>query len=413
MRFSKTYINTIKGEAKDYDSVSHAMLTQAGFIDQTASGIYTFLPPGMRVLRKIENIVRQEMNAIEAEEIAMPSLHPKKNWEQTRRWDSVDVLYKVPSRHGSEYALGASGEEIVTPIAKKYIDSYRDLPLALYQISNKYRDEKRAKSGILRGREFRMKDLYSFHESQEDLQAYYEKVTKAYMKIFKRCGLDNVKITEASGGDFTENFSHEFNVITPAGEVDLVYCNSCTFAQNTEIVKNSDGKCPKCDGELKEDKAIEIGNIFDLGIKYSKDFDVKFTDSEGKRHLAIAGCYGIGTTRLLGTIVEAHNDEYGMIWPKSVTPFHAHLINLNNDDPSYADLIYRTLRSEGFDVLYDDRQDISAGEKFVTADLVGVPVRLLVSPKTKKNVEWKEREEERARLHTPAETIRMLAEYYY
>ena len=203
MKFTQTYINSIKADAKDYDSISHAMLVQAGFIDQVASGVYTFLPPGQRVLRKIENVVRQEMNAIGAEEILMPTLHPKALWEQSNRWGNVDVLYTLKSRHGPEYALSASAEEVVTPLAKKYIASYKDLPLALYQISQKFRDEARAKSGILRGREFRMKDLYSFHASQEDLNQFYQKVSQAYLKVFQRCGLDDVKITEASGGDFS------------------------------------------------------------------------------------------------------------------------------------------------------------------------------------------------------------------
>ncbi len=412
MKFSQTYINTIKAEAKEYDSISHAMLVQAGFVDQVASGIYTFLPPGQRVLRKIENIVRQEMNEIGAEEITLPTLQPKVFWEQTKRWDSVDVLYQLKSRHGGEYALAASGEDVITPLAKKYVTSYKDLPLALYQINQKYRDEARAKSGILRGREFRMKDLYSFHASQDDLNAYYSKVTESYIKIFERCGLDDVKITEASGGDFSKNHSHEFNVVTPAGEVDLVYCTSCDFAQNEEVVKGELTKCPKCGEQIERNKAIEIGNIFDLGTRFSQATDFKFVDSEGKRHLVICASYGIGTSRLVGAIAEVHHDDFGMIWPNTITPFHVHLVNLHKDDASFADLIYRTLRSEGFDVLYDDRDNISAGEKFVTADLVGIPVRLVVSPKTEQSVEWKERVDKKAHLLSPTEVVNKLKDFY-
>jgi prolyl-tRNA synthetase len=413
MKFSQSYINSIRGEAKDYDSVSHAMLVQAGFIDQVASGIYTFLPPGQRVLRKIENIVRQEMNDIEAEEITLPTLQPKVFWTQTKRWDTVDVLYKVQSRHGGEYALAASGEDVITPLAKKYVTSYKDLPLALYQINQKYRDEARAKSGILRGREFRMKDLYSFHASQDDLNQYYKKVTDAYFRIFSRCGLDDVKITEASGGDFTNNHSHEFNVITPAGEVDLVYCSSCDFAQNEEVVKKTLEVCPKC-GEktIQKNKAIEVGNIFDLGTKFSQACDLKYVDDGGKRHLVLCASYGIGTSRLVGAIAEVNHDEYGMIWPKTITPFHVHLVNLHKDDTAFADLIYRTIRAEGFDVLYDDRANVSAGEKFVTADLIGTPIRLVVSPKTEQSIEWKERTETKTHLLSPTDTVNKLHEFY-
>lgn len=412
MKFSQTYINTIKAEAKEYDSVSHAMLVQAGFVDQVASGIYTFLPPGQRVLRKVENIVRQEMNEL-AEEISMPTLHPKSALEKTKRWDSFGVLYKFLSEHGQEYALDASAEEIVTALAKKYITSYKDLPLALYQITKKFRDEARAKSGILRGREFRMKDLYSFHSSQEDLNAYYQKVREAYLKIFERCGFDDVKITEASGGDFSKKHSHEFNVVTPAGEVDLVYCTSCTFAQNEEVIKGELTQCPQCgEATIQKDRAIEIGNTFDLGTRYSEAFDLKYVDDAGKRHLVIMGCYGIGTSRLVGAIAEVHHDDFGMIWPTSITPFHVHLVNLHKNDTAFADLIYRTLRSEGFDVLYDDRDNTSAGEKFVTADLIGIPVRLVVSPKTEQSVEWKERIDKKAHLLSPTEVVNKLKDFY-
>lgn len=411
MKLSRNYINTIDEQGKEYDSANHRLLIQAGFIDQTASGVYTFLPPGLRVLQKIEDIVREEMNALGAEEIYMPALQPKTLWEQTKRWDAVDVLFKLASRHGNEYGLGPTAEEVVSALTKKYINSYKDLPVSLYQIKDKYRDEKRAKSGILRGREFRMKDLYSFHATHEDFEEFYKKVIEAYLKIFNRCGLDDVKITEASGGDFTDKHSHEFNVITPAGEVDLFYCDGSHKALNEEVVKNNAAELLGCKPtEVKEAKAIEIGNIFDLGTRFSESFNLKFVDKHGKKHLVTTASYGIGTSRLLGAIAEVHHDENGMMWPDEVRPFDAHLVDIASD-PDFAGAVYRTLTAEGFDVLFDDR-DLSAGKKFVTADLIGTPVRLLVSDKTGDQIEWKERSEDKPYNLSVPEVVKNLKEYY-
>jgi len=413
MKISQGYIKTIKDAAKEFDSKSHELLVRAGFIDQVASGIYALLPPGDRVLRKIEDIIRQGMRSVGAEEVRLPSLQPKKLWETTDRWNHVDILFKVASQHGQEYALGPTHEEIITPLAQKYIESYRDLPLALYQIGTKFRDEARAKSGILRGREFGMKDMYSFHADQKDLVAYYKKVTHAYTKIFKQCGFADVKITEASGGDFTKKHSHEFNVITPAGEVDLVYCDKCDFTQNDELINKELKKCPSCGSSgIQKNKAIEIGNIFDLHTKFSDSFKLTYTDDKGVNQPVIMGCYGIGTTRLLGAVVEVHHDDKGIIWPESITPFHAHLVNLVKDDTAYADLVYRTLTSEGLDIIYDDRLDCSAGEKFATADLIGAPIRLVVSKKTKQGVELKFRDDKNERVFATPEIVKLLKDHY-
>lgn len=412
MRLSRNYIKTIRETAKEYDSPNHALLTQAGFIDQTASGVYTLLTPGWRVLRKIEQIVREEMDALGASEILMPSLQPKALWDQTRRWDKVDVLYKVTSRYGHEYGLAATAEEVITELAQRYITSYKDLPLALYQIAPKYRDEARAKSGILRGREFRMKDMYSFHTSEEDFEDFYKKAIASYLTIFSRCGLDDVKITEASGGDFSRKHSHEFNVVTPSGEVDLLYCEGSTRAFNEEVVKGDPAKLLECpEQEVIHAKAIEIGNIFDLESQYSEAFNLKYVDEYGKKHLVRMGCYGIGTSRLLGAIAEVHRDKDGLIWPDEVRPYDVHLVNIASD-PAFAGLVYRTLTSEGIDVLFDDRENVSAGEKFVTADLIGIPVRLLVSDKTEQQVEWKERTEKKTSRLSVQETVKMIRDYY-
>ena len=417
MFYSKLFGKTIKEKSQKYEALSHELLIRGGFIDQLASGIYTFLPLGKKVLVKIENIIRQEMDAIGGQEISMPLLHPKIFWEKTNRWQTVDVLFKTKSRFGQEYALAPTHEETVVPLAKKWIKSYRDLPLALYHITEKFRDEPRPKSGILRGREFGMKDLYSFHVTHEDLVKFYQKVISAYLKIFKRCGFLDVKISEASGGSFTKKYSHEFNVLTPAGEVDLIYCRSCDFAQNQEISQlKKDKNCPKCQkGILNTGKAIEIGNIFDLGTRFSQAFDIKFVDRNGEEKYPIMGCYGIGTSRLLGAIVELNNDEKGIIWPKEVTPFEAHLIGIDLNEKLVelkAYQVYQFLKKNGFICLFDDRKTVSSGEKLADADLIGIPIRLVVSKKTKDKIEWKERNQLKKELLSLSQVINRLQKFY-
>ncbi|HUV46635.1 MAG TPA: aminoacyl--tRNA ligase-related protein, partial [Candidatus Bathyarchaeia archaeon] len=296
---------------------------------------------------------------------------------------------KIKSRTEREYALGQSHEEVITPLVKEYVRSYKDLPLFVYQIQNKYRDELRAKSGILRGREFGMKDLYSFHLTQDDFEKFYEIAKKAYLKVFERCGLV-AKVTEASGGAFTEKISYEFMVLTDAGEDDILYCEKCVYCVNLTIAKLKRGdKCPKCKkGKLKQAKASEVGNVFDLGQKYTKAFGFYVLDKEGKKIYPIMGCYGIGTSRLMGVIVEKHQDQKGICWPRQVAPFQVNLINLGGVDGKK---IYEDLEKQGIEVLWDDRKDVSAGEKFCDADLIGIPVRLVISKETKDKVEWKER----------------------
>lgn len=373
MRYSELFPKTLRSIPKEAGSVNHQLLVKGGFIDQVAAGIYNWLPLGLRVLRKVENIIREEMNILGCQEVFLPTLQPKNLWQQTGRWDDFDVLFKTKSKSGKEYALGPTHEEIVTPLAAKFIQSYKDLPLYLYQIQNKYRDELRAKSGLLRGREFGMKDLYTFHSSKEDFLDFYEKSKEAYLKIFKRCGLET-KITEASGGSFTKKFSHEFNVLTPAGEVDIVYCPKCTFCQNIEVSELNEGnECPSCQANLKTSRGIEVGNIFDLGAKFSEDFNLFFTDQSGHKQPVIMGCYGIGTTRLVGAIVEVYNDNKGIIWPREVTPYLINLIILDKSDRNVVETakkIYQDLLKDKIEVLFDDR-DESAGVKLADADLIG------------------------------------------
>lgn len=417
MLYSKLFGKTLNIPLKKFESINHQLLIKAGYIDQVASGIYTLLPLGIRVINNINNIIRQELNMIGALEILMPSLHPKKYWEVTNRWESVDVLFKTKSRYDHFYALGPTHEEIITPLVKKFINSYKDLPIALYHISTKFRDEPRPKSGILRGREFIMKDLYSFHLTEEDLKNYYQKVLETYLKIFKRIGFSEIKITEASGGTFTNKFSHEFNVLTPSGEVNLFYCSRCSFAQNQEISDLKSGSiCPKCQkGEIKFGKAIEVGNIFDLGTRFSEPFDLYVEDNNRKKVNLYMGCYGIGITRIIGALVEVFNDERGIIWPKSVTPFNTHLVGLNLEDKDTylnAKKIYHLLIKNSIPTLFDDRIKISSGKKLIDADLIGIPFQIIVSKKNRDKIELKNRTDSHSKLITVDKLIYKINEFY-
>ncbi|MBI4994357.1 proline--tRNA ligase [Candidatus Peregrinibacteria bacterium] len=548
MRYSLLFGKTRYSAPSDADSANARFLIQGGFIEREAAGIYSYLPLGWRVLQKINNIIREEMNAKGGQEIFMPVLHPKENWLQTGRNEAMDsVLYRTRGSGDHEFILGPSHEEIVTPLVKKFIHSYKDFPLAVYQIQTKFRNEPRAKAGILRGREFGMKDMYSFHTSEEDLENYYEKMKTAYLRVYERLGL-KVYIVEASGGSFSDKFSHEFSVITPAGEDTILVCEPCKYAQNLEIAEafmdvprgekdeeekplkevaarrgpsiedgmklhgipawkilktvvykmkngligvcirgdleiNNDKlskflgeevhsaspdelktaeqnigfispvnnpnlpfiadhsvkhvknfctgankpnkdylnanlgrdftiktfahfadvplKCPKCGKEVQEQKAIEAGNIFKLGTKFSSAFGFTYTDEHGKECPITMGCYGIGNTRLMGAVVEASHDEKGIIWPISVSPYQMHLLHLGKEKETKdaAEKLYKKLCGKGIEVLYDDRNE-SAGKKLNDADLIGIPWRVIVSKKTleKLSVEVKRRNEKEAKL---------------
>ena len=405
MRQSQLFAKTLRDAPKDEEAINAKLLIRAGFIDKTMAGTYSFLPLGLRVLNNIENIVREEMNAVGGQELLMSMLHPKHLWETTGGWDKIDVLFKIKSRAGKDYALGQSEEEVVTPLVMKRVNTYQDLPIAAYQIHWKFRDELRAKAGILRGREFLMKDMYSFHENQEDFERFYEIVKKAYLQAYARVGLV-AKVTEASGGSFSEKISYEFMVLTDAGEDDILYCDTCEFCVNTEITKEKAGEaCPKCGkSKLQQATASEVGNVFDLGQKYGKDFDLGFLDRDNAKQYPVMGCYGLGITRLMGVIVEKSHDEKGIIWPASVAPFQAHLIELNG---ASAQELYEDLQKQGVNVLYDDR-NLSAGAKLTDADLMGIPYRLVVSPATKEKIEVKRRSEQSTELMTPAAVVKLL-----
>lgn len=409
MKQSQYFLKTSKEAPKDDVSPNARLLEQGGFVQKNMAGVYTFLPLGLRVLAKIEKIVREEMNAIGGQEILMPSMEPKENWQITGRWDVFDVLFRVKSEHGYEFALGPTHEEIVTPLAKSVISSYRDLPVAVYQIQTKFRDEARAKSGLLRGREFRMKDLYSFHTSEEDLASYYKVVADAYRKIYERLGIPAL-YTEASGGSFSK-FSHEFQVEVESGEDTLYVCNGCGLAKNSEIYE--DGvTCTDCGkSDYRETKASEVGNIFELKTRFSESFDLQFNAEDGSKQLVQMGCYGIGPSRCMGVIAEKHYDDKGLMWPESVAPFKVHLISLTGKDSkdvkTAADKLYSDLQDAGIEVLYDDREGISAGEKFADSDLIGIPHRVVVSVKTlaENSVELKRRSETDSTLVTLSEIV--------
>lgn len=413
MKQSLLFTKTRKETPNDETAINGKLLIQGGFIHKEMAGVYSYLPLGLRVLNNIERIVREEMNAVGAQEIIMATLHPSEKWKQTGGWDGIDVLFKIKSRTENDYALGQSEEEIVTPIGKEYLHSYKDLPLFVYQIGQKYRDELRAKSGIMRGREFTMKDMYSFHASQEDFDKHFENIKKAYLNVYSRCGLV-AKATEASGGSFSKKISYEFMVLTDAGEDDILYCESCDYCINEEITPMKEGSpCPKCAGVLKRAKASEVGNVFDLGEKYARDFDFTYVGEDGTKHYPIMGCYGIGITRLMGVIVEKCNDERGILWPRSVAPFRVHLLALTESDAvrERADALYASLMERGVDVLYDDRREMSVGEKFADADLLGIPQRIVVSEKTLAQgaVEIKERSNKDAALVDEKELFARLA----
>jgi len=391
MKTSQLFTKTIKELPKDETSFNAQALIRAGFVDKLSAGVYTFLPLGLLVLHKVLAIIREEINAIGGQEVLMPALTPKEVWETTGRFDDFDALFKLEGNDGKKYALGATHEEIVTPLAARFVNSYKDLPVAIYQIQSKFRNEKRAKAGLMRGREFLMKDLYSFHVDQADLDKYYEVAKEAYFKIYDRLGLKDITyLTYATGGAFSK-YSHEFQTLCSAGE-DLIYiCDKCHVAINKEIIEEQK-VCPVCgNSELREDKAVEVGNIFKLGTRFSKPCNLKFRDASGVENEVIMGCYGIGPSRLIGTIVEIFHDDRGIIWPEAIAPFKVHLLSFNQNEAAIK--IYEDLRVAGVEVLYDDREDVAAGAKMADADLIGCPYRIIVSKKTLENnsVELKHR----------------------
>jgi prolyl-tRNA synthetase len=398
MRQSKLFTKTSKTLPKDEVSINSQLLLKSGFIDKEMAGAYSFLPLGHRVLDKIINIIREEMNAIDGQEIMLTALQSPQTWEATGRWDDqkMDVWFKTELKNGSQLGLAPTHEEPLTKLMKKFITSYKDLPAFPYQFQTKFRNETRAKSGILRTREFIMKDLYSFCRDQQELDEYYERAKEAYVKIFARLGLGDITyVTYASGGTFCK-FSHEFQTLCDYGE-DLIYVNEeKMIAINREIFTDeivADFGLTKND--FVEKKAIEVGNIFKLGTKFSDGIGLVYVDENQQRKPVIMGSYGIGPGRVMGTIVETHHDDKGIIWPASVAPYQVHIVSLGKDDAiqNQAEKLYNSLQQHGFEVLWDDRRSVNPGAKFADSDLIGCPTRITVSGKNmeKQQYEVKQR----------------------
>lgn len=391
MRYSLVFPKA-KREVKA-ESKNHELLVQAGFMDQLMAGSWTLLPLGFRVVNKINQVIREEINTVGGQELLMPLLHPKEIWNETGRWDKADeIMYKLKDSRDKEYALSFTHEEIVMDLLRKHIKSFRDLPVAVYHFSTKFRNELRARSGILRGREFMMKDLYSAHTSEEDLMRYYFLVLKAYKKIFTRLGFE-YRVTEADGGVFTDKNTHEIQVLSEAGEDTIYYCDDCDWGVNNELEEKKPKVCPKCKSKkVVEAKSIEVGNIFPLGTMYAEKMKVYFTDNKGKQKPVWFGSYGIGPTRVMGSLVEVFHDDKGIVWPEVVAPFRVHLVSLAGGERQ-AEEVYKKLLAKKIEVLWDDR-DESAGVKFADADLIGCPHRLVMSKKTKDKIEYKKRDKD-------------------
>ena len=414
MRFSTLFLKTQNHFPKDEVSVNAKLLLRAGFVHKLMAGVYSLLPLGMRVRERVTAVIRDEMGSLGASEVLLPALHPRSVWEPTGRWEGLSrVMYQFKDDAGHEFGLGPTHEEIIALIAQTVIGSYRDLPRAVYQIQTKFRNEPRAKSGLLRGREFTMKDLYSFHADDNSLSEFYSEAKKAYRRVFERCALKPI-VTEASGGDFSKEYSHEFMVEAEAGEDEILFCRLCGFAQNSEIsdAKNRSG-CPSCkSGVIEKIRSIEVGNIFKLGTRFSEPIGFSYRDASGALHPVVMGSYGIGVERLMGTIVETHHDDRGIVWPEAVAPARVHLVVLGDSAFPEARTVYAALEEAGISVLFDDREDVSAGEKLADCDLIGIPWRIVVSEKTvaAEKIELKQRREESAKLMKLDDCIRFLAE---
>jgi prolyl-tRNA synthetase len=414
MKLTELFTKTLKTVPADETSKNAKLLIQAGYINKEMAGVYTFLPLGLKVLNSIANIVREEMDRMGGQEILMPALQIKDRYEASGRWDDkvVDDWFKTKLVNGTEMGLGFSHEENLSPLLKSYVNSYRDLPLAIYQIQTKFRNELRSKSGLMRGREFLMKDMYTFSASQAQHDEIYSKIQAAYRKIFDRLDIgDKTYVTSASGGSFSK-YSHEFQTLSDAGE-DIIYLDrKKKIAINKEVYTDeviSDLGLKRED--LEEAKAIEVGNIFSLGTKFSRPFNLSFSNANGENSLVIMGCYGIGISRVMGTIAELMSDSKGLVWPINIAPAKVQLVRLGNDADvvKAADKLYDDLTTTGTLVIYDDR-DEQAGEKLADADLMGIPYRLVISKKTLQanSVEVKRRNKTEVELINQKSVIKML-----
>ncbi len=394
MKIEQLCVNRLYGDVAGATTHGHKIAVKGGYIYQTFQGGYTLTPLGWSVVHKIENIIREEMNAIDGQEILMPVVCSADLWQETGRYDSMDNIAKFKGRSGADYVICPTHEEVVTDYARSVIKSYRQMPCMLYQIQTKFRNELRVRAGLIRTREFIMKDAYSFHETQEDLDKYYKRCFDAYYKIFRRCGLKNFTDVLAPSGDLGGQYTHEFQLITDMGE-DTLYVCDCGFRANKETAENDSAICPHCGKQMEKKRGIEIGQVFQLGKKYTESMHMTYTDANGEEKTPIMGCYGIGVTRVMAAIIEESADDNGPIWNMETAPFAVEVISLTdkeNKTSKLAEKIYHDLKTQNIEVLLDNRES-RAGEKFADADLIAAPIRLIVSEKnlTQNKIEIKYR----------------------
>ena len=378
MKLSNYPLRTLKDAPSDAELISHQLMLRSGLIKKLASGIFTWMPFGLKVLRKIEQTVRNEMDESGALEVLMPTIQPSELWQETQRWDDYgNLLLQIHDRHDRLFCYGPTHEEVITDILRKSIKSYKQLPANFYQIQTKFRDEIRPRFGVMRAREFLMKDAYSFHLNQESLEEEYEKMSQTYESIFRKLEL-NFRKVKATSGEIGGSISHEFHVIAESGEDEIAFCDGENFAANVETL---DGKNAPNGGELTYARGIEVGHIFQLGDKYSQSMKLEVLDSNGKNVNPYMGCYGIGISRIVAAAIEQNHDDKGIIWPKAISPFAISIIVLNDKNDStvmdHAIKIYQELRADGIEVMIDDR-DERAGVKFADADLMGIPTNVIV-----------------------------------
>src|SRR3990167_3064406 len=399
MRISQLFTKTSKSAPADEVAKNAQLLIRAGYVYKVMAGVYAYTPLGLRVLENIKQVVREEMNVVNGQELIMTNLQPKETWQTTGRWDDdvVDVWFKTQLKDETEIGLAWSHEEAIMEMMQQFVKSYKDLPTSVYQFQTKLRNELRAKSGIMRGREFVMKDMYSLHASADDLDTYYNSVIEAYKRVYARLGLgDDTYVTFASGGAFTK-FSHEFQTICDAGEDILYVHREKNIAVNEEVLEDAIAELGIDRNELEKVKSAEVGNIFNFGSEKSEQMNITVTSKKGQQQPIYLASYGIGITRVMGVIVEKFADEKGIVWPESVAPAKVYLVSLCKEpqDVAKADALYEQLKKQGVEVLYDDRADTSAGAKFADSDLLGIPKRVVISPKMieKNSVEIKKRTE--------------------
>jgi len=413
MYWSRTLIPTLKEDPQEAESVSHRFLLRAGFVRMLMAGVYSYLPLGLKVLENIEEIIRQEMNACGASELLLPALQPLELWQKTGRdKDLGEVMFKFVDRRERKLSLGPTHEEVITDLIKSQVTSYRQLPLVLYQIQSKFRDEIRPRFGLIRACEFIMKDAYSFDQDEAGLDKNYQLIYEAYKRIFTRCGLDTL-ITEADSGVMGGKFSHEFMVKAPLGEDIVLFCKKCNQAR---AFKEGDSLCPKCNSALEKINTIEVGHIFKLGTKYSQAMQANFTDCHGQIKPMIMGCYGIGVSRLISAIIEQNNDANGILWPKEISPYQVIILPLdvtNQEVMSEAISFYKQINAAGFSVLLDDR-DERAGVKFKDADLLGMPLQIIFGKQSIKNnlLELKYRRTQEKIVKPAQEILAKIKDFY-